>query len=444
VISANQDDGIYINTEHNIVLGNYIGLNASGESALGNTFDGIEIEEDHNTIGGSAPGARNVISANAEWGVHIRSTGNTVSGNYIGTDKDGDTDLGNSIDGIYLNDGSQQNTIGGDSEGERNVISGNDRYGISIYSPDTISNTVSGNYIGLDASGSFALGNTKHGIWISTYAHHNTIGGDTAGERNVISGNGMSGIYVSLSDNITIIGNYIGTDAGGSLDLGNAEHGIYVKECENNVIGGSVQGERNLISGNTLNGVYLDNTDGNTISGNHIGVDYSGTMALGNDVYGIYLLGSLNNTVGPNNLIANNGDHGVLVGSTSVAGNIIIQNSIYLNNLGIYLGTGANGGIQPPVIVTATLGSVNIGGTACAGCTVEVFENGDNDGEGERYIGNALANTNGDFTLTVPFLTRPYLTATATDATNGTSEFSAAFYAVGIPTEVIFLPLVVK
>ncbi|MBN1147196.1 MAG: hypothetical protein JXA78_08070, partial [Anaerolineales bacterium] len=125
-------------------------------------------------------------------------------------------------------------------------------------------------------------------------------------------------------------------------------------------------------------------------------------------------------------------------------GNIITQNAIYSNTMGIDLGSGANGGIQPPVIVTATLGSLNISGTACVGCTVEVFENGDNDGEGERYIGSAIADTNGDFILAVPFITRPYLTATATDATDGTSEFSAVYYAVGIPAEVIFLPLVVK
>jgi hypothetical protein len=56
---------------------------------------------------------------------------------------------------------------------------------------------------------------------------------------------------------------------------------------------------------------------------------------------------------------------------------------------------------------------------------VEVFENGDTDGEGETYVGNTTAT--GDFTVTVSSLNDIYLTATATDAISGTSEFSAVF-----------------
>jgi hypothetical protein len=446
VISGNLDEGIYIQTDHNIVSGNYIGIDASGDVVLANSGVGVQIDGDYNTVGGATPGERNVISGNTSSGICINGgIGNTISGNYIGTDKDGDTDLGNDWNGVYLTGGSQENTIGGDSAGERNVISGNQKNGVHIYASDTLSNTVSGNYIGLDASGGIALGNSERGVYISNYAHSNTIGGDTAGERNVISGNGMSGIHIHYTNNNTISGNYIGTDAGGSLDLGNVEYGIYVLYGDNNGIGGSVQGERNLISGNTYSGVYISNSDGNSVSGNFIGVDASGAIALGNDLYGVRISeGSINNTIGPNNLIANNFGDGVWVNSASDFGNIITQNAIYSNASGIGLGYNANGGIQPPVIVTATFGSVNITGTACAGCTVEVFQNSDNDGEGESYIGDTLADTNGDFTLTVPFLTQPYLTATATDATDGTSEFSAVYDASGLVSEVVFLPLVVR
>jgi len=183
----------------------------------------------------------------------------------------------------------------------------------------------------------------------------------------------------------------------------------------------------------------------NTVSGNYIGVDASGEIALGNSNYGVRVgEGSINNTIGPNNLISYNSNHGVLVNSASAFGNIITQNAIYSNTKGISLETGANGNIQPPVIQSAASGSVNINGTACAGCTVEVFQNGDNDGEGESYIGSATASPGEAFTLTVPFLTQPYLTATASDVISGTSEFSGVYDAAAFVTEVVFLPLVVR
>jgi hypothetical protein len=445
VISGNLDRGIYIRTDHNIVSGNYIGVDASGETSLGNTGYGIYLRADFNMVGGSTPGERNVISGNTSSGVFVNEAiGNTISGNYIGVDKDGDTDRGNGHNGIYLAGGSQENTIGGDTAGERNVISGNDWHGLSIYATDTISNTVIGNYIGLDASGGTALGNSDHGVRIENNAHSNTIGGDASGERNVISGNGESGIYM-LTNNNTVIGNYIGTDASGTLDKPNLQHGIYLKDCQNNIIGGSTQGERNLISGNTTYGVNISNSDSNSIVGNFIGVDASGSTALGNGSYGVRVAeGSTNNTVGPNNLIASNSNDGVLVNGASDIGNIITRNAIYSNTMGIDLVTGANGNIQPPVIMTATLGSVNISGTACANCTVEVFDNHDTDGEGEHYIGATVADTNGDFTLSVAYLPHLYLTATASTVISGTSEFSAVYHAVGMPTEAVFLPLVVK
>jgi hypothetical protein len=115
--------------------------------------------------------------------------------------------------------------------------------------------------------------------------------------------------------------------------------------------------------------------------------------------------------------------------------------------MGIRLWQSANGGIAAPVIITTIQGSVNIGGTACAGCTVEVFENSDTDGEGETYVGDTIADASGNFTVTVSALTQPYLTATATDVISGTSEFSDVFtvtveLAPGSGT--IFLPIVLK
>jgi hypothetical protein len=87
------------------------------------------------------------------------------------------------------------------------------------------------------------------------------------------------------------------------------------------------------------------------------------------------------------------------------------------------------------VIDAVTPGSGNIIGSTCSSCTVEVFQNSDTDGEGEVYIGTAPANASGDFSLVLPSLSYPYLTATATDA-RGTSEFSDVF-----TSELIFMYL---
>jgi len=133
------------------------------------------------------------------------------------------------------------------------------------------------------------------------------------------------------------------------------------------------------------------------------------------------------------------------VDGSGTSGNTITQNSIFSNNLGIDLTTGANGDIAAPVIFTTTLGSVNVVGTACPNCTVELFENSDTDGEGETYVGSATAHGSGDFTLSVSYLSDPYLTAT--DAEDGTSEFSAVFTATvsgAPPAGPVYLPIILR
>ncbi|NIN66029.1 MAG: right-handed parallel beta-helix repeat-containing protein, partial [Anaerolineae bacterium] len=91
---------------------------------------------------------------------------------------------------------AQANVIGGDTTAERNVISGNDGYGVLIAGSGTMSNTISGNYIGTDASGSVDLGNVGCGVWIVGGAQANVIGGDTVGERNIIAFNDLDGVLV--------------------------------------------------------------------------------------------------------------------------------------------------------------------------------------------------------------------------------------------------------
>jgi hypothetical protein len=408
--------------------------------------DGFNLNSSNNLIRGLA------INRFSAYGVRIYgsfTTGNTVSGNYIGTDANGTTDLGNAYDGVRIGGSAQNNTIGGDVAGERNVISGNDWSGVYISGSDTTGNTVSGNYIGTDASGTTDLGNAYDGVRIRDGAQNNTIGGDAAGERNVISGNDEQGVYISGSGTMsnTVSGNYIGTDASGTLDRGNTWSGVYIDSgAQNNTIGGDTADERNVISGNDTSGVYIYSSDttGNIVSGNYIGTDASGTASLGNNVYGVRIRGGAqNNTVGPGNVIAHNGSDGVEVNESNTTGNTITRNSIFSNTMGIDLTNNANGNIAAPVIVTTTVGSVNVVGTACASCTVEVFENSDTDGEGETYVGDTTATASGAFTVTVSSLGDPYLTATATDSISGTSEFSAVFTST-VTGRNIYLPVILR
>src|SRR6185369_14880869 len=127
------------------IQGNIIGLNAAGTAAIPNGT-GVRIIDASNTlIGGTVPGARNIISGNFR-AVTIDGvgTGNTVQGNYIGTDITGTSALANSWDGIVI--GGSNNTVGGTVAGARNLISGNAN-GIRINGAVATGNLIQGNYI---------------------------------------------------------------------------------------------------------------------------------------------------------------------------------------------------------------------------------------------------------------------------------------------------------
>jgi hypothetical protein len=309
--------------------------------------------------------------------------------------------------------------------------------GVRIYGPSAMSNTIAGNYIGTDVSGTTVLSNTQFGVSMWYGADHNTVGGSTPGERNVISGNGWGNVAIYDSSDNIVLGNYVGTEASGTANLGTPSDGVYVGgSAQNNAVG-----PHNVISGNE-DGVRIEGstTTSNTVFGNYIGTQADSTDPLGNHLRGVYIeTAASDNTVGPDNVIAHNGYDGVSVVGGSTTGNTITRNSIFSNDMGIDLLSGANGAIETPTIVATTLGSINVVGFACPGCTVEVFENGDADGEGETYVARTTADGSGAFTITVGALTEPYLTATATDVVSGTSEFSAVFTTT---LRSIFLPLI--
>ena len=196
-----------------------------------------------------------------------------VRGNYIGVNAAGSAAVGNTNSGITIQTSATGNTIGGTAAGEGNLISGNAGTGITVQSSAN-GNTIQGNLIGLNAAGTQALGNGADGIRLNTVSN-TVIGGTTAGARNVISGN-TTGIQLQTGATGTLIqGNRIGTNAAGTAPIPNGA-GINVSSASGNTIGGAVAGAGNQISGNTGNGIWINAADDNVVQGNLIGMGANG------------------------------------------------------------------------------------------------------------------------------------------------------------------------
>jgi len=347
VISGNSSYGIYLSrTSHSYVIrGNYIGVDATGLSVMSNNYADMRICSPSNVIGGTGAGARNIISGGGSQGIWLEETAhyNVIQGNYIGTDATGSNVVQNG-DGIEVD--SSHNTIGGVVAGAGNLISGNDSRGI-VLSSSAISNMVKGNYIGVDVSGQKALSNY---VGISIGSSFNEIG-DNSGGRNVISGNERAGISFSGSNacHNSICGNYIGVAADGRTLISNLMYGIDIFEAPSNTIGGA--GEGNVISGNDIGMRIFGNLNvcvGNHVMGNYIGTDYTGSNVVGNRV-GIYVSGAVENYIGtrtslPPNVISGNREQGIYV--TKSTGNVIQANYIGTDISGRYALGNESDGIQ--------------------------------------------------------------------------------------------------
>jgi hypothetical protein len=457
LISGNTYAGVQIDGASNRVQGNYIGTDVTGTRALGNgtgvDSEGSQVND--GLIGGTDPGAGNLISGNG-YGVYLgRGSNNVVQGNRIGTDVTGTAALGNGRAGVYLENASRDQ-IGGTASGAGNLISGNfgdsGASGVYIAGAGT-DNVVQGNTIGTDVSGTAALRN-GYGITIQN-GQNNLIGGPGAG--NLISGNWFAGVQLlsRLAGN-RLQGNRIGTDATGTRALGNSGEGVAVSDvASNDRIGGTAPGAGNLISGNARNGIVFGissfgHSGGHVVQGNLIGTDITGTQPLGNGTDGIQIGWQNNdNTVGgegpgAGNTIAFNGRDGVFVDRGT--GNAILGNAIFANShLGIELLHGANHDQAAPVLTSATTDgtSTTVTGTLTSTpnrtFTLEFFANSVNDpaGSGERFLGSVQvttdANGNASFTATFAFALDPgmFLTATATDFDDNTSGFSAGVAVTG-------------
>ncbi len=494
--------GIEVGSDHDVVAGNFIGTDVTGSTALGNSV-GIWVASSNNTIGGTTPAARNVISGNIS-GVYVDyggGTGNAVVGNYIGTTANGAAALGNTSNGsggsgigVYL--GGNGNVLGGTAAGAGNVISGNDVANVDADSGAV----VQGNFIGTDATGTFAVADTETGIIAGS---NNTIGGTAPGAGNLIAGNAVgisfagqdsnviqgntigqningaplpalgnnenSGITFSGSDNLiggtapgagNVIGYFIFAinifavvDSNGNQIQGNTihddDHGIIVQgpfsyPADDNTIGGTSPGAGNVIVGTGFSIQIETGANDNLVQGNFIGTDATGQLRKGD--YEIQISGN-NNTIGgtaagAGNTIAYNGGSGVDVDSGT--GNSILGNSIYDNgDLGILLNSANNANDNQTAPVLTAVSNSNMGTTitgtlqsvASTMFRVEFFANAamdpSGDGQGQSYLGFATVSTDagGNASFTATFNTvvpRGYfISATATNLSTGdTSQFS--------------------
>jgi len=371
VISGNGAQGIFMRgagTTGNFVEGNYLGTNAAGTGAIPNAFAGVEIfEADGNTIRG------NVSSGNTFQGVLVnQADGNTIAGNFIGTNAAGTNALPNGSSGVALFNGAQGNLIGGTTIAARNILSGNMQLGVAISGAGTSGNVVAGNYAGLNAAGASAIGNGFGGVQVFNGATNNTIGGTASGAGNVLSGNPASGVAVSGSGSSgnVIAGNFIGLNATGTTAVPNAFAGVTIfGGATSNIIGGTVSGAGNVISGNTSQGVLIIDTDsnGNTVAGNRIGLNPAGTTAIPNGFAGVEITGGPQDniiggfTAAARNVISGNTNQGVSLNGSATTGNVVAGNYIGTNAAGtsalangfpgieIFAGANANviGGPEP-------------------------------------------------------------------------------------------------
>jgi CSLREA domain-containing protein len=315
-------------------------------------FRGLYLSGSSCTIGGNTDGDGNVISGNTDNGLTIGGAGNAIADNFIGTDATGTAALPNGQAGIEVVGGSNT-AIGAVGTNIENVISGNTRFGVLI-TPATTATTLVNNVIGLNVAGTAAVPNGQSGVFVQ--GSGTVIGTPASG--NVISGNGEYGIE-NRGPSI-IQNNIVGLDRNGQNAIGNALDGIIVGATS--TVGGSGPGEGNTVSGNLRNGIGFAIGPGTTISGNTVGLNAGRTVARGNSQHGVFLSNTFGSDVtvgaaGGMNVISANGGDGIngLVANSSIMNNRIGTDGTGTIDLG-NAGAGIRGGAGQ---VTANLISGN-------------------------------------------------------------------------------------
>lgn len=438
------------------IAGNYIGLDGSGTrqpngwSAVAGSGAGIYIgripENDPAPPGRVTVGPGNVISANDTYGIHVRSGGHVIKGNFFGTNPQGTAaslaTTGNGASSILIENGSGV-TVGGPSPADRNIFGASDskaglRDSSILINPRALSadscgigtpcvtggHTIEGNYIGVAANGVTALNTRtdsaqKEGIQLyatsGNIIRNNVIGGM---QHGIVLGDGTAD---SAANNNQIVGNKVGAPASGEIFFAsypaanqinaprNLSDGIWLRAGSNNTI------RDNLVAYNVAEGDFSV-----AMAGIKVG---PGSAASNNLLEG--------------NRLVRNGEFnawGILVdGATRVR---LTRNTtqfnagdgLFTDRGGIVLANGGNGGRAAPVLSSVTAGTppaLNGSAASCSGCTVEVFGStlATEVNEGPTFLASGTTAANGSFSIPLAVCQR-YLTATVTDANGNTSAFS--------------------
>jgi len=464
------------NSQNNVIAGNYIGCNYNATDTLGNTHGiYILAGPHHNIVGGSTVNDRNIVSGNEHTGIRVvHSNSNTISGNYVGLNRTGTAALRN-YDGISIEGTSKYNMIGGYTAAERNYVSGNVAYGIPVFGAGCNENIIAGNYVGTDITGTYSIPNT-YGILYDDGASFNTLGGRQPGAGNLLSGNSGYGVFIYNFGTIkdTVIGNLIGTDVTGTIALPNA-NGIvvdgpsYYHTIDSNVISGNLQNGISIHIAGSDSNIVINNKIGTDITGTLPVPNQFDGIRIGEGPRK-----NMIGQPGNGNIIAFNGGNGISVMTAAELYNSICENSIFNNTgLGIDLfpqgvtlndsldaDVGPNDLMNFPVITDAFEAAVThiIGHVDCPSSTVitvEIFKcdhSGPGYGQGKTFVGRTTTDANGDFELsTGNAITMDCICATATDHLGNSSEFSenvlvgfVGMEAYKISDEALIFPVPVK
>jgi autotransporter passenger strand-loop-strand repeat protein len=416
-------NGITLNVGDVTINNNYIGLALDG-SARGNSIDGIFVSEGSSgNLIGSNPNelsdvVTNVISSNGRNGITFHgSADNVVVSNRIGTSVDGMSAMANGGNGMLLTAGSNNNTLGGTASydsntGEQNdptgnkgtvppvfvvpalgnLVSGNTLSGIRIDNGSTY-NVLEGNFVGTTPDGDAPLGNGGDGVLIVN-ADNNSLLGCTFVDNpfiyyNVLSGNGGNGIHVTDSDNVVIQANFVGVGADNATVVANGANGLLIDGSSQGTQVGGVIPLGNVISGNTLNGIYV--TD--TASGFETFNTFAGVLAFSgiapNGANGVLIDSTGGNQTVRTNVLSGNVGNGLEI-SGDASGVTVVPNIIGLNTRGdVIIANGGHG-----VLISGTAHDNVIGGDGADQVSV-IRQNtfSGNTGYGVAITGAAYNNT---------------------------------------------------
>ena len=415
----------------NRVIGNRIGTNAAGTAALPNAGGGVQVTTSNGTIVGgpngnpATPGGDgNLISGNVTAGIRLKDsigfgTGTSnivIRNNWIGLNAAGTAALPNDS-GIYFSNSANNFTVG-----PNNVISGNKTNGVLIEASVTASqpsqqvrlNTITGNYIGTDASGNAAVPNQR-GIQLTGGTFNNTI------SSNGIANNTLGGIYFAPDTSASPKSPTQNTITGNTMKANGAVGIALTPGSSSNTIGAA--GAGNIIEGHTSSGIEVQ-SGSNSIKANELRQNQVGILinnAAGNTIGG--------STLAEGNNLHNNTLHGVLVNGSSATGNRISHTITAANGgRGIALAGGGNAPIaNARVSVTPPASGFTLTGTvsSCAapGCVLEIFTSDSPPvDEGPAFLNSVNPAANGAFSVDITGC-KHYLIFTLTDGAGNTSEF---------------------